>query len=133
MTVLNRPIGIWLIAAFSLYSVLRTATGLFAILSVSTVTYYNWEYFLFSGINLFLSIALIVTVLRLRKASMPIVITMVIVTLLGYAIPMLQLTIEGGFGQRTLMSLAISAASSLIILGVIWWYLSTLKKRGVLS
>ena len=133
MTVLNRPIGIWLIAAFSLYSVLRTATGLFAILSISTVTYYNWEYFLFSGINIFLSIALIVTVLRLRKASMPIVITMGIVTLLGCAISMFQLTIEGGIGQGFLMSLAASAVSSLIILGVIWWYLSTLKKRGVLS
>lgn len=133
MTLLNRPIGIWVIVAYSLYSVLRSAMSLFAISSASTAVYYNWDYFLFSGIHIFLSIALIVTAFGLRKASMPIVITMAVFTLLGYAMPLFQITVGGGFDQRIIMSLAASAASSLIILGVIWWYLSTLKKRGVLS
>jgi len=132
MTLLNRPIGIWIIVVYSLYSMLQTAMSLFSVFSTSTVTYYNWDYFLFSGIHICLSIALIVTALWLRKVAMAIVITMAVFTLPSYAMSLFQLTTMGGIEQQIIISVVTSLASSLIILGVIWWYLSTLKKRGIL-
>ena len=107
--------------------------GLFAVSSASTAVYYNWDYFLFSGIHIFLSIALIATAFGLRKAAMQIAITMAVFTILGYAMSIFQLTIGEGIDQNIIISLVVSAASSVIVLGVIWWYLSTLKKRDILS
>lgn len=133
MTLFNRPIGIWAIAVYSLYGMIGTALSLLAVASPSTVVAnIYWDFYLLEITLILLNAALLVGALSMRKAAINLTIAILITSFLGYILPAIRLYSAGVPIIELFGSLFIIGFFALGAYFVIFWYLSTLRKRGML-
>lgn len=132
ITFLNRPLGIWAIAVYSLYNIFSIALNFLWVSSESHVDYVSWDFFLFGGLHILLAIGLLVSVIALRKIAIPIIMIIMTITMLELILSAFIFSIAGGINQEIIVRFLVPAAAQVIILGIIWWYLAQLRTSGTL-